>query len=1168
MERAVFCCTVPMSLTWIDDVLATGPEFTRASATLKEARSAVWLDGLAGTARLATVAYLTRCEGRLLLLVVASPQQAEQALLDLQALGFPAEAVGLYPDAGPALDDFLPETRIAASSVAPERRALARQRLTVLERLAAGGLQVIVAPITAVVRGTIGPIKDHQLRLAVGDILEPQDLAEKLVEFGYERAELVEEPGQFALRGGLIDVFPATRPRPVRLDFFGDEIDSLREFDPQTQRSLAEPESVTLLPAHETPAAAASGQSLTTLIEHLPATALVAIDEPNHLAARLEESVERDQRRRQLATAEAGASASPEAPCISLDELRERLEPFSLLILTLLAQSQTWLRGRATAALRIAINSGVVESFSGDIPELANRMKSWMGGRQIIAVASDQPHRVTELLVEQEVPVEDVSASKPIANGEGHRDDSGGPVVRVHQGHLSTGFRLPGLRFTLLTDAEIFPQARQRPRTRPVGPDFQQGRPILSLMELSEGDHVVHEVHGIGRYLGLVIRQSQGIEREFIQIEYRGADRLFVPSEQLDRVQKFIGSGDEGGPTLHRLGGAEWKRTKSRVRAKVREMAQDLLNLYARREAAEGYPFGPDTVWQAELEASFPYQETGDQLRAISDVRKDMESTRVMDRLICGDVGYGKTEVAIRAAFKAVNDSRQVAVLVPTTVLAQQHFNTFSERLAPFPVRVELLSRFRTTHQQKQIVADLNAGLVDIVIGTHRLLSKDVKFHELGLIITDEEQRFGVAHKERLKQLKTTADALTLTATPIPRTMHMSLTGIRDMSVIEEPPEGRLAVRTYCMEADDHIIREAVLRELDRGGQVYFVHNRVQDIHRHARRLQELAPQARIRIGHGQMTSRQLEEVMLDFYEGRFDVLVCTTIIESGLDIANVNTIIVNEADRFGLSQLHQLRGRVGRGSRQAYCYLTYKPYKQLSETAEKRLATLREFTALGAGFKIAMRDMEIRGAGNLLGAEQHGNIAAVGFELYCQMIEEEVKSLRGEPTEKALLPTVTLPIPCLIPERYVPTSGLRISCYRKIAGCQMESDVDAVQEELEDRFGDPPKMVWNLLAIMRLRMRCLAAGIARIEGASDKTTLWMARKLDRRAVGAIHREFRRARIQPDRIVLYHEGNPLRPVEDLVDALREFGGKRAAAAVQQQLQAVEHLDALATSKSL
>jgi transcription-repair coupling factor (superfamily II helicase) len=1019
------------------------------------------------------------------------------------------------------------------------------------------------------------------------------ETARRLSDMGYERAAMVETAGQFAIRGGLLDVWPSTAAAPLRVELFGDEIESLREFEAESQRSARELPQATLLPATEILAPAETVNSTYTLLEHLPAGCLVILDEPNHLRSQWMDARERARTRAEAAKEAERVTSDhlrPPATGIEFEEFLRRIQRFRLALFTLLGQTLPWMRKILDQCERAVLNSGVIDPVHGDIPELANRLRTWLGVGSHVVIASDRPHRITELLAEHTLPItseaghgrrpgqdageqdaEEAAASA--AWSQAVREEAAQPEsaarapepVRAVHGRLSAGFRLPGIKLIVLSDAEVFGDGGKRPRASNDRHQrrFKDSRPILSLLELKEGELVVHVTHGIGRYRGLVRRNVGNIEREFLRIDYQDPDRLFVPSDQLDRVQKYIGS-DDVKPTVHRLGGAEWARTKAKVRGKVREMAAELLKLYAQRQAAPGHAFGEDDSWQEEMEAAFPYRETRDQLTAIRDTKKDMEKSRPMDRLVCGDVGYGKTEVAIRAAFKAVQDGKQVAVLVPTTVLAQQHFNTFSERLAAFPLRVELLSRFRNRQEIKKAVEGIGDGIVDIAIGTHRILSKDVKFLDLGLIIIDEEQRFGVAHKERLKQLKQTVDVLTLTATPIPRTLHMSLAGIRDMSVIEEPPEGRLAVRTYCLEADDSIVRDAVLRELDRGGQIYYVHNRIETIYREADRLQRLAPQARIRVGHGQMKDTELEDVMVSFYEGEYDILLSTTIIESGLDIPNVNTILINDADHFGLSQLHQLRGRVGRSSRQAYCYLLYKPFKELTETAEKRLQAIREFTDLGAGFKIAMRDMEIRGAGNLLGGEQHGQMVSVGFDLYCQMIDEAVKELQGESVEEQFLPSITLPLSAFIPEAYIPTEGLRIAFYKKIAACRTKEDLKLVQDELEDRFGDPPKTVWNMLAVMRLRVDCVLAGVARIETDKESVVLWLARRLDKEETKELYRHNRRAQFQPDRIVMFFDGdNPLRPVETMVQMLQKGGGERAAAAVRKQLAAANAVEAIA-----
>jgi transcription-repair coupling factor (superfamily II helicase) len=1219
-----------MSLSRVLDRISQSPEYARCLEALRPDRAPVWIEGLAGVSKTYLAAALAKDLRRVVLFVTATEDAAERIAGDLPAFGVAPHEVGLYPASDADLDEFLPQEKVLASSAAPERRALARTRMAVLEALSEGALRVVVAPVQAALRETIGPVGENRIVLKRSEQVDLTELARRLAEMGYERLPMVETAGQFAVRGGLLDVWPSTHAAPVRIELFDDEIESLKEFEPESQRTTQGLDQVRLLPAAENLAPATSVHATYTLLEHLAAGSVVVLDEPNHLRSQWMDAQERQRQRAEIARESEKVlpqHVRPSAGSIDLDELLRRAESFRLVLLTLLAHSLPWMRKLQDQCEKAHINSGVVDAVHGDIPELANRIRSWIGAGNEVVIASDQPHRVAELLAEQEVPAtaeggharrpgEDAAAedgmgvweyggvgvdgaSEPSASPDALSPQSWGAggatqrssvhppegglnvrhphtptpphphtVVTAVHGRLTSGFRLPGVKLIVLSDAEIFGDGaeRRRPAASRHTRKFKEGRPIMSLLELKEGDLVVHVTHGIGRYRGLERRRVNNLEREFLRIDYQDPDRLFVPSEQLDRVQKYIGSDDQP-PTIHRLGGAEWARTKSRVRAKVREMAKELIELYAARQAAPGHAYGEDTVWQEEMEAAFPYRETRDQLTAIWDTKKDMETRRPMDRLVCGDVGYGKTEVAIRAAFKAVTDGKQVAVLVPTTVLAQQHYNTFTERLAAFPVKVELLSRFRSRAEIKKALEGISDGLVDVVIGTHRLLSKDVQFQDLGLLIVDEEQRFGVAHKERLKQLKKSVDVLTLTATPIPRTLHMSLSGIRDMSVIEEPPEGRLAVRTYCLEADDDIVREAVLRELDRGGQVYYVHNRIDSIFREAERLQRLVPQARIRVGHGQMKESELEDVMLSFYEGEYDILVCTTIIESGLDIPNVNTILINDADRLGLSQLHQLRGRVGRSSRQAYCYLLYKPFKELSETAEKRLQAVREFTDLGAGFQIAMRDMEIRGAGNLLGGEQHGNMVSVGFDLYCQMIEEAVKELRGEVVEEVLLPGVVLPLSALIPEHYIPTEGLRIAFYKKIAACRTHEDLDRVQAELDDRFGDPPRPVWNMLAIMRLRVDCIPAGVARIETAADSVILWMARRLDKEEQKELYRHNRRAQFLPDRVVLYFGGeSPERPVQEMVKQLKKRGGKAAAAAVQKQLVAANAAEAMAGAR--
>jgi transcription-repair coupling factor (superfamily II helicase) len=738
--------------------------------------------------------------------------------------------------------------------------------------------------------------------------------------------------------------------------------------------------------------------------------------------------------------------------------------------------------GEERAAVRLPF--GPAAAYGGRLRALADELTGMLRRGQQVVIVSTQSRRLTELLEEHDVFALETSAiASPPSLGRG--------ALTMINGSLPHGWTVgeEGRGLTLLTDAEVFGFSKQR-RTPP-----RKGAGRASfLADLTPGEYVVHIEHGIARFAGLVRRGIDGEEKEFLELQYADGDRLFVPTEQVDRVSRYIGP-SEHRPSLTRLGSQEWPRAKARVRRAVQELAKELLQLYAARQVASGHAFGADAAWQTELEASFPYVETPDQVAVIRDVKQDMEAERPMDRLVCGDVGYGKTEIAVRAAFKAVMDGMQVAVLVPTTVLAQQHFTTFRQRLAGFPVKVEMLSRFRSDKDQRRIVGDAATGNVDIVIGTHRLLQKDVSFKNLGLVIIDEEQRFGVAHKERLKQMRNEVDVLTLTATPIPRTLNMALTGIRDMSAIETPPEERLPIKTYVTEFDDHLVREAIMRELERGGQVYFVHNRVHNIELVAAKVREIVPEADVLIGHGQMHEDLLEKVMLDFTEGKADVLVCTTIIESGLDIPNVNTIIINHADRFGLAQLYQLRGRVGRGAARAYAYLLYEKHLALSEVAQKRLQTIFEATELGAGFQIALRDLEIRGAGNLLGAEQSGQIGTVGFDLYVKMLHDAVEGLkalsRGEPPPPSTIPqpiTIDVPLSAYIPESYIGDINLRLSLYQRMAaagdGAKGRDALDApadLERELNDRFGAPPTPVRNLLYIVRLRGLAALADIASI---------------------------------------------------------------------------------------
>ena len=741
-------------------------------------------------------------------------------------------------------------------------------------------------------------------------------------------------------------------------------------------------------------------------------------------------------------------------------------------------------------------------------------------------LVSQQTERLADLMAERGYPI------APVAGIE----DLPGPGLHLVHGGLAHGWSSDELGAVVLSDAEIFGWTKVHRVVR------RRSAPREAfLADLAEGDLAVHVEHGIGRFMGLRRIPSEGGEREFMVLEYGGGDKLYVPVDQADRVARYVGSGEDA-PILSRLGTSDWERAKERVRKSVRNVARELLAIYSARQAQTGNAFSPDTPWQGELEASFPYVETPDQLDAIREVKEDMEMPRPMDRLICGDVGYGKTEVALRAAFKAVMDGKQVAVLVPTTVLAQQHFSTFSERLQAFPVAVEVLSRFRSDKEQRQVVEGLKAGTVDICIGTHRLVQKDVEFKDLGLVIVDEEQRFGVMHKERLKQLRQQVDVLTLSATPIPRTLHMSLAGIRDMSTMETAPEDRLPIRTFMAEYTDGLVREAILREMDRGGQVFFVHNRVQNIQYVAAQLQKLVPEARIAIGHGQMPEDALERVMLEFAEGLHDILVCTTIIESGLDIPNVNTIVVNNADRLGLAQLYQLRGRVGRGANRAYAYFLYSKNRQLSDTVEKRLKTIFENTELGSGFRIAMKDLEIRGAGNLLGVEQHGQVNAVGFDLYTRLLAEAVAGLQGKqaPVVEPQV-SVELPLTAHLPEGYVPDEAARLSLYQRLAAVKREEDLGGLIEELQDRFGPLPVEAQNLFFALNLKLVAARIGIRSI-GTQDGEILVKLDGIPLTVRGELQRRYgARVKVLPNQVRLRGGASidwmPL--LQEVVDELEE-----------------------------
>jgi transcription-repair coupling factor (superfamily II helicase) len=1034
-----------------------------------------------------------------LLVVTSRPDRAVALAEEVAVWLSEPEAVAVFPEL-----DSIPYQHVAPDSQASE------QRLELLERLAAGPApRVVIASGLALAQTTIAPraLAESVATLHVGSALVPDAFLERLRTQGYEFVSLVEQPGQASRRGGILDVFPAGAAAPVRIELFGNAVESLRSFDPRTQRSLARLDEVRIGPAQETlipagriaelrsaldfsampPEAAEALEAeldafeqgdtqagsfwlpfltAATLLDHLPLGARIVVDEPGELIQELADLDAQAEQARESLLAEHRLPEGLPLPHVARAPLLAALEAREPLSLQRWATEET-----VGATLPPFAPAG---AFGGRLRTLSQEVLARMRAGWRVLLVSQQSPRLAELFQSEGLDPRIPLDSLPPAGS-----------LRLLSGSLAHGWSLHqpggGSDLLLLTDSEIFGFVKQRRAVRPVP---SGGQAFLS--ELTPGDYVVHVEHGIARFAGLVNRTMDGVQREYLELRYAEGDKLFVPTDQIDRVSRYVGPGEHV-PALTRLSTQEWARAKERVRRAVADLAQDLLQIYAAREALPGHAFPPDSGWQQEMEATFPYVETPDQLRALGEIKGDMEADRPMDRVIVGDVGYGKTELALRAAFKAVMDGMQVAVLVPTTVLAQQHLQTFTERLSGFPVRIEVLSRFRSDKEARQVIADLAAGSVDIVIGTHRLLQRDVTFKNLGLLVIDEEQRFGVAHKERFRQLRQQVDVLTLSATPIPRTLHMTLTGIRDMSTMETAPEERLPIKTFVAEWDDRIVRDAILREVDRGGQIYVVHNRVQSIDQIAGQIRRLVPEASVAVGHGQMPEEQLERVMLEFARGEYDVLICTTIIESGLDIPNVNTIVINQANRLGLGQLYQLRGRVGRGANRAYAYLLYDRNRSLSETAQKRLQTIFEATELGAGFQIALRDLEIRGAGNLLGSEQSGHIGAVGFDLYNRMLGEAVARLkalkRGEiPRQVSATPvTVDLPLPARIPEGYITDLNLRLAVYQRMAQVATVEEADRLAEELADRFGPPPPLVSNLLFILRLRALARAAGIVSI---------------------------------------------------------------------------------------
>lgn len=1008
------------------DVIEQDAAFARIVAAYRADDKQTMIYGLSGTQKSFTLALAYSRAARVIVVITAGTETLQQLRADLTTI-LPAAPVW-----------ELPPGDIVTFATAASSIELAARRMDILSRMANGQQGIYLVTAEAAMQKVLSKqqFMNRRRALAVGEMVNLDELLDTLVKFGYERVDHVDGIGQFSVRGGIVDIFAVNRELPVRLELFGDEIDSVRDFDLATQRSISSVDHVDILPLVEME----HGNKPAAFLSYLPAESTVIFDEPS----RVREQVSKLTRE------------NPEIKKRVFDwpEISAAAQHYTVLYLSLLLQKIPYTEPSEI----ISVTAKGIAPFHRQIELLISELKSWLERKYTLAIFMSTMDKAMAL--------------RDNLTAEGIRAMIDDPSVGLNPGRvtllvgtITTGFELPAARLVVISEQDIF--GRQKQKRRPRVAKNQQ---ITYFRDINVGDYVVHVNHGIGKYVGVETLEVGGVNRDYLLIRYAGEDRLYVPTDQVNLLQKYIGSeGDV--PRLNKMGGSEWLKTKTRAKAAVTDLAKDLLALYAERQLQAGYAFDPDTPWQQEFEEAFPFEETPDQLTAITQIKADMEQARPMDRLLCGDVGFGKTEVAIRAAFKAVMSGKQVAVLVPTTVLAQQHFQTFSSRFAGFGPTVDVISRFRSAKEQRTTLAKLAAGQVDVLIGTHRILQSDVVFKNLGLLIVDEEQRFGVAQKERIKKWRSNIDVLTLTATPIPRTLHMSLVGVRDMSIIETPPEERFPVQTYVVEYNEEIIREAIRRELKRGGQVYFVYNRVKTIDKVQNVLSKAFPDANIKVAHGQMPEELLEQVMLEFYEGTSEILVCTSIIENGLDVANANTIIVYDADRFGLSQLYQMRGRVGRSHRMAYAYFTYRRDKILSEVAEKRLQAIKEFTELGAGFKIAMRDLEIRGAGSILGAQQHGHIVSVGFEMYCRLLDEAIEELRtGNKVEPLPEPLIEVDVEAYLSGDYIQDAMHKIEIYQRIAAIRSEQHITDLVDELIDRFGEPTRPVLSLLMIARMK--------------------------------------------------------------------------------------------------
>lgn len=1095
----------------LSNLLIGDTQIQKLVKELESGRDQQLITGLTSSARAVFTNMLYRTREKAILIVTPNLLHAQKLTEDLVKL-IGEDLVRLYPA------DELIAADISITS--PELRA---QRLEALDHMLTHDKGVYVVPIAGL-KKHMPTKKDWQassMSITEGEEISLDSFLQRLVNMGYVRQPMVTAPGEFALRGGIIDIYPLYLENPIRIELFDTEVDSIRTFSAEDQRSLEKRKDIRILPAteyvltdekkillaHKLEEALAESlekvkipevkdlfyqniqqdiellkqgeqpkeymkyvslleESNSFLGNYFNENGMVLFDELGRVQE-VTETLEREENDWILSLLEEGKTVHRVKPSFRLKEI---IQMFSNEKLYFSLFSRTF--SGITIKKNISFSCKPMQNFHGQMHLLKNEMERFTQGKFRLFILADGKERIQKI----HAVLEDYEITSQIGATEG---DMKSPGIFIVEGDLEAGFELPLQRIAVITDSELF---KQKHKKKARAQKVTNAERIKSYSEIKPGDNVVHIHHGIGKYIGIETLLVNGIHKDYLHIRYRGEDKLFVPVDQIDLIQKYVASGEKD-PKLHKLGGADWKKTKTKVSAAVQDIADELIKLYAKREAEVGYAFEPDSEMQQSFEAAFPYEETDDQLRTIQEVKKDMEKARPMDRLVCGDVGYGKTEVAIRAAFKAVMEGKQVAFLCPTTILAQQHYETMIERFQDFPIEIGLLSRFRNKKQQSETISGLKKGLVDVVVGTHRILSKDVEYHDLGLLVVDEEQRFGVKHKERIKQLKTNVDVMTLTATPIPRTLHMSMIGVRDLSVIETPPKNRFPVQTYVMEQNGALVREAIERELARGGQAFYLYNRVEDITRKVDEIQMLVPTARVGFAHGQMSETELESIIISFIEGEYDVLVTTTIIETGIDIPNVNTLIIQDADKMGLSQLYQLRGRVGRSNRVAYAYLMHQRDKVLTDVAEKRLQAVKEFTELGSGFKIAMRDLSIRGAGNLLGSQQHGFIDSVGFDLYTQMLEDAIAEKRTG-IKKEDLPDIEIALStdAYISDEYIPDGYQKIQMYKRVKAMEKEEEYFDLIDELQDRFGDIPLEAETLLRIARMKIWGIAVGVESIK--------------------------------------------------------------------------------------